>query len=391
MLGSKLEMSSIGTDTGESGSGTPGFANDDLVAAASTLAEVARTTAVESERNRRVSPELIELLRGSGVSGAGVPRSAGGRAIDPSVLLGLIETVSAGDGSAGWVTMIYLTSSVAGHYLDPAGVEEVFAEGPGSLTSGVLAPRGTAKRVEGGYIINGTWPFASGSVDASWLTVGAMVEGSGRLSFFLPRTEFEILDTWDVMGLRATASHDVTINDRFVPDSRVFDLAGPPQTKEPIARLPLLGLLAAGIGAVCLGIARAAIDEASELAGIKVPTGSKRRLIDRPAIQEDIGRAETMVAAARSYLMGLAAPDAAISIEDRARLRMAATFAVSMSREAVDLMYTAGGGSSLYSGSPLQRRFRDIHAATQHMMVAQPTWELGAKALLGIETDLSSL
>jgi alkylation response protein AidB-like acyl-CoA dehydrogenase len=80
-----------------------------------------------------------------------------------------------------------------------------------------------------------------------------------------------------------------------------------------------------------------------------------------------------------------------VSVEDRARLRMAATFAVSMSREAVDLMYTAGGGSSLYARSPLQRHFRDIHAATQHMMVAQPTWELSAKALLGIESDTSSL
>ena len=160
---------------------------------------------------------------------------------------------------------------------------------------------------------------------------------------------------------------------------------------EPIARIPIFGLLAAGIGAVCLGIARAAIDEAADLAGIKVPTGSKRRLIDRPAVQEAIARAETMVAAARCYLLALASPGPTVSIEDRARLRMAATFAVSASREAVDLMYTAAGGTSLYSRSPLQRHFRDLHAATQHMMVAQPTWELAAKALLGIESDTTSL
>ena len=348
-----------------------------------------------------MSLELLDVLREEGLGAATAPSSVGGRDIDPPALLGLIETVSRGDGSAGWVTMIYLTSSVAGHYLDPDGLAEVFADGPGLLTSGVLAPRGTATRVDGGYIVTGTWPFASGCMDASWISVGAMIDdpggGSGalphsaRLSFFLPRNEFGIVDTWDVMGLRATASHDVTVDNRFVPDSRVFDLSGPPRTQETIARFPVFGLLAAGIGAVTLGIARAAIDEASELAGVKVPTGSKRRLIDRPAVQEAIARAETMVAAARCYLHDLASPGASVSIVDRARLRMAATFAVSMSREAVDLMYTAAGGSSVYARSPLQRQFRDIHAATQHLMVAQPTWELGAKALLGIESDTSSL
>jgi indole-3-acetate monooxygenase len=370
------------------------------VAAASRLAEIARDTAAESERNRRVSPELLDVLRNEGLGGAAVPTAMGGRDIDPPDLLGLIETVSGGDGSAGWVAMIYLTTSVAGHYLDPDGLREVYSEGPGSLTSGVLAPRGTAKRVDGGYMVTGTWPFASGCADASWVSVGAMIDASGgagessqpeRLSFFLPRNEVGITDTWEVMGLRATASHDVTVDNRFVPDSRVFDLTGPPRTEEPIARIPVFGLLAAGIGAVTLGIARAAIDEASDLAGVKVPTGSKRRLIDRPAVQEAIARAETMVAAARCYLFALASPGPSVSIQDRARLRLAATFAVSESRDAVDLMYTAAGGSSPYSRSPLQRHFRDIHAATQHMMVAQPTWELGAKALLGIEADTSSL
>lgn len=359
--------------------------------AGARLAEVARDTAVQSEQNRRVSPELLAVLRAEGVGSAALPSEVGGTDLDPPTLLDLIETVSTGDGSAGWVTMIYLTSSVAGHYLDLPGLLEVFADGPGSLTSGVLAPRGTARRVEGGYIVAGTWPFASGCIDASWISLGAMVDESARLSFFLPLSEVGIVDTWDVMGLRATASHDVTVDNRFVPDSRVFDLTGASRTDEAIARFPVFGLLAAGIGAVSLGIARAAIDETADLAGAKVPTGSKRRLIDRPAVQEALARAETMIAAARSHLFALAQPGTSVSIADRARLRAAASFAVSMSKEAVDLMYAAAGGSSLYARSPLQRHFRDIHTATQHMMVAQPTWELSAKALLGIETDTSSL
>ena len=225
----------------------------ELNLAAARVAAVARDTAAESERNRRVSPEVLDHLRIDGLGGAAVPAAVGGREIDPSDLLGLIETVARGDGSAGWVTMIYATSSVAGHYLHPDGLDEVFAEGPASLTSGVLAPRGTAKRVDGGYMVKGTWPFASGSIDASWIALGAMADDASRLSFFLPRNEVEILDTWDVMGLRATASHDVAVDNRFVPDSRVFDLSGPSRTQEPIARFPVFGLLAAGIGAAVSG------------------------------------------------------------------------------------------------------------------------------------------
>ena len=384
-------MASINPESPANVPGKEAPEEDPTLAAATRLAEIARDSADVSEKNGRVDVAFLNCLREEGLGGPGIPLVAGGQRIDPAMLLRIIEIVAAGDGSAGWVTMIYATSSVAGHYLDSDGRDEVFADGPASLTSGVLAPRGTARRVAGGYEVSGSWPFASGCVDAGWIGLGAITEDSARLSFFFPHDEVEILDTWDVMGLRATASHDVLVDRRFVPERRVFDLTGQPRTRESIARIPIFGLLAAGIGAVCLGIARAAIDEAADLAGVKVPTGSKRRLIDRPAVQEAIGRAETVVAAARCYLLALASPGPTVSIEDRARLRMAATFAVSASREAVDLMYTAAGGTSLYSRSPLQRHFRDLHAATQHMMVAQPTWELATKALLGVESDTTSL
>lgn len=377
------------TDKSTSGKSSAGT---DLAGAASRLAEIARSSAAESEQNRRVSPELLDCLRSEGVGGIAVPSAAGGREGHRSV-----DSPRTHRNRGRWRRLRRLGHDdlrhlVGGRSLSrPGRSRRSIRQGPASLTSGVLAPRGTATRVDGGYLVKGTWPFASGSIDASWISVGAMIYDSARLSFFLPRDEVEILDTWDVMGLRATASHDVMVDNRFVPDRRVFDLASPSRTREPIARFPVFGLLAAGIGAVSLGIARAAIDEAAELAGAKVPAGSKRRLIDRPAVQEAIARAETLVGAARCYLLTLASPGPAVSLEDRARLRMAATFAVSASGEAVDLMYTIAGGSSLYSRSPLQRHFRDVHAATQHMMVAQPTWELAAKALLGLESDTSSL
>ncbi|HSL26606.1 MAG TPA: acyl-CoA dehydrogenase family protein [Acidimicrobiia bacterium] len=366
-----------------------------MASVALSLALLARETASDAEEKSQVADNFIAAFRQSGLPGVTLPVSAGGVVIDVPSILDAIRIVGSGDGSAGWVTMIYLVTAAAGHYLSPACLGEVFGRGGDALVCGVLAPRGTARRVPGGYRLSGRWPFASGCRHAAWISLGAMSEGGGVASFLLPIGDITIQETWDVMGLRASASHDVEALDCFVPEHRVFDLNAAANTNEPVGRFPIYGLLAAGIAAVCLGIAEAAIGEALDLAGAKVPTGSRRRLIDRPAVQEAIGRSKALVESGRTYLLDRArdvtesGPPPAL--EARARLRLAATLAVDSAREAVDLMYSAGGGSSLYSRSPLQRHFRDIHTATQHMMVAQPTWELAGKVLIGLEVDTSNL
>jgi alkylation response protein AidB-like acyl-CoA dehydrogenase len=321
-----------------------------------------------------------------------IPRSVGG--FEPEVLsiLETIRGIASADGSAGWVTMIYATSSVGAHYLTNEALAEVYAPGPDVLVAGVLAPRGTVSSSNSGMRLSGRWPFASGSVDADWISLGAL-DPEGRLvSIILPMGDVEVIDTWDVIGLRATASHDVAVTDCSISAHRVFDLTGRPVTTEAPARFPIYGLLAAGIGAVCLGIARSAIDQLVDLAGAKIPTGSKRRLADRAAVQEAVARAEAMVGAATLYLFDCAAVSSfPATSEERARLRAAATHAVDASRQTIDLMYGLAGGSAVYAGSPLQRHMRDIHTATQHMMVAQPTWELAGRVMLGMETDTSQL
>ncbi len=363
-----------------------------LDSAAPTLARLAAETAVEAEENRRVDPRFISLLRTTGMGSMAIPRSVGGSEPEVLSMLEAIRLVAVGDGSAGWVTMIYATSSVGAHYLTGEALAEVYGTGTGVLLAGVLAPRGNVQPASGGVSLTGRWPFASGSVDADWISLGALA-GDGRpTSLLLPMGEVEIIDTWDVIGLRASASHDVAVRDCFVPSHRIFDLTGAPMTSEAPARFPIYGLLAAGIGAVCLGIARSAIDQFADLAGAKTPTGSKRRLADRGAVQEAVARAESLVESAKLYLLDTAAgPSFPATLDDRARLRAAATHAVDSSRQAVDLMYGLGGGSSVYASSALQRLMRDIHTATQHMMVAQPTWELAGRVMLGMETDATQL
>ncbi|HEY7563653.1 MAG TPA: acyl-CoA dehydrogenase family protein [Acidimicrobiia bacterium] len=375
---------------------TAGTVVSQILDSADRLARIAGETATAAEAQRRVEPGFIKELTGSGLAAYSLPIAYGGHGGDVATLLEAVRRIGVADGSAAWVTMIYSTASLAAHYLDDAAVKKVFTSGPATISSGVLAPRGVAVRAGHEFVLSGRWPFASGCLDAEWISLGAMVddpEVPGRLlNFYLPMESVEIVDTWDVVGLRATGSHDVVVREQVVPPALAFDLTETPRTEDPIARFPIYGLLAACIGAVTLGIARAAVDVALELGGAKVPTGSRRRLVDRPAFQEAVARSEAELEAATRLLFGRAgAQTGRASIEDRARLRMAATYAVDSAAAVVDRMYRAAGGTSIYSGSPLQRQLRDVHTATQHMMVAQPTWELTGRVIAGIDTDISGL
>jgi len=173
---------------------------------------------------------------------------------------------------------------------------------------------------------------------------------------------------------------------------------GARRAQRPLYSFPPFGLLALSIAAVALGIARGALDDVAELASVKTPTMGTRTLAERPATQAQLAQAEAALRAARVLLY--AAVDAAweaaragsaIPLALRVDLRLAATHAVTTSAAAVDAAYSLGGGSVIYESSPLQRRFRDVHAATQHMLVGPSTWELAGRALLGLDVDDSQL
>lgn len=354
------------------------------------LSSLARETALDAERDRRVSPELIKLLRHHGLGVAAAPESVGGS--NPAIpdLLGVVKEVAQGDASAGWVTMIYMTSAAAAHWIPSAGLPEVFQKGSDTLLAGVVAPRGRATPTTSGFRLSGRWAFGSGAADADWIGLGAVIDQEPARTglFHVPRDLVTIIDTWDVVGLRASASHDVQVDAALVPERLVSYLDRPPHTTEAVARFPVYGLLAAGIAAVAIGLAESALAEGIELAGGKTPTGSKRRLADRPAVQEAVARAQAGLASAWHYLAHVASgAETTATLSEKVRLRLAATAAVEASRFAVDSIYTLAGGSAIYAGSPLQRYLRDIHTVSQHMMIAQPTWELTGRVLLGLDSD----
>jgi alkylation response protein AidB-like acyl-CoA dehydrogenase len=301
------------------------------------------------------------------------------------------------------------TAGMPAAYLPDDAAQEIFGD-PRSVVGGVFAPRGRAIVVDDGYLVSGRWPFSSGIDHCTWVTGGCIVEEDGsprllesgrpdvELALF-PREVVEVIDTWHVSGLQATGSHDIAVDGLTVPRGHATSvITGRPRADGPLYAFPPFGLLSLTIAGTALGIGRAAVDDLLDLAGAKTPTGSARTLAERPVTQTRIAQAEATLLSARAFLYeAIATAWAAaqgggeVSIEHRAALRLAATHATAASATAVDTAYDLGGGTSIYATSPLQKRFRDVHAATQHMLIGPSTWELTGRLMLGLPTDTAQL
>lgn len=371
-----------------------------VLAAARALAAEAAAAATETESRRRLPPGLVEAMSGAGVYRLLVPAAVGGLEEHPRVLVEAVEALAAGDGAAGWCAAIGATSGLLAAYLPEHAAREVYGASPRVVTGGAFAPKGRAVAVDGGFRVSGRWPFASGCQDCDWLMGGCVVEDDGSVRMMLaPAGQVRVHDTWNVVGLRGTGSHDIEFDDVHVPAEHSASLfSGRPVQPGPLYAFPLFGLLAVAIGAVCLGIARGALDDLTEMAAGKTPTGGRRTLAERPSTQVEVARGAAAVRAARALLLETvdeawtaAVGSGEVPVDRRAALRMAATHAATVGAEVTGAVYGLGGGSAVYETSALPRRFRDVNVATHHMLVAPATWELTGRILLGQVTDTTQL
>jgi indole-3-acetate monooxygenase len=365
-----------------------------LLESARALRPLILQHAGEAERQSRYPQPFIDAMRDAGVYRALVPSELGGGETPPPELLASLEEMARADASAGWLAMIGSTSGLASAYIDPTIARELFQ--PETTAAGVVAPRGTGKRVDGGLVLNGRWPFASGCQHSAFIGLSCLIEGDEPPTIYhalVPMGDVEVLETWDVSGLRATGSHDIVARDVFVPEGHGFTFF-PEQRSRHEGRLyhfTLRGLLAAVVAAVALGTARGALDDIRELATAKTPTGRQKTLSEAATTQVDYATAEGRLRSGRAFLFEITEElwDACrrgerVSLEQKTLMRLAATAAVDGAVAATDAAYTLGGGTSIYATSPLQRRFRDIHAITQHIMVAKVSYEAAGRALLGL-------
>jgi len=379
------------------------------LAAAQSLHPMLRERSDEIERARRLPADIARQFAQAGFFRMAVPRSVGGLELEPSAIMRTIESVAQADASAGWNVMVGSTSGMSAAYLAPAAAREIYGN-PLVITGGSNTPTGRAE-VEGDtFVLSGRWPWVSGCNNCDWLKgISVIYEGGkprllangspdARMMVF-PAAQAKLLDNWHWQVTGLSGSGDMEVSSIRVPEGFSYSLVGGnPHETGPLYAFPPFGLLAMGIAAVALGNARAAIDDLVDLAGAKKPQGSRRTLAERAAAQSELARSEATLRSARAFYYE-AIGDAwhkaqagdPIGIEDRALLRLAATHATRSSADVVRAMYELGGGTVVYSAHPLQRRFRDAYAATQHMMIAPPSWELAGRVLMGLPTDASML
>ena len=366
-----------------------------------TLSPAIVARSEEIERGRRVPADLVEELRAAGCFRALVPRSHGGGELDLPGDMRVLEELARADGSVGWTVMIGSLAPVLLGKLPLATFDAVYADGPDVILAGTVKPSGVATPVDGGFRVTGRWSFASGCQHSDWVIAHCMVD-DGRQPpirmMVLPPADVEIKDTWSVSGLCGTGSHDFVVHDAFVPDERSFVLWDEPCLDVPLLRIPELSLSSLRIGVVAVGIAAGALGEVTALATEKVPLFSDGTLASNPLFQYQLADADAQLRAARAVLyadaeMAWTAAVAGMPFtpEHRAQIRGTATWVAKTATSVVDTAYTAGGGSSIYATSPLQRRLRDTHALAQHFAVKLDTFTKAGAVLAGQDVDLMFL
>jgi indole-3-acetate monooxygenase len=364
------------------------------------LAPKITARAAEIEAARRLPADLIRDLTAAGCVRMLVPRSHGGNGFDLAGAMSVCEELSRADASVAWTTMNLAGGWINLGTLPRATFDALYAEGPDAIIGGVFAPSGTAVPAGGGYRVSGRWAFASGCQDCQWLFANCMENQAGdprlRTILFSP-DQMKIEDTWSVSGLCGTGSHHLNADDVFVPAERTcLPFADPPCLDEPLLRMPMPPVFAFGVASVAVGIAQGALEDILALSARKVPLLAHSSLATNPLFQNQLGAADAKLRAARGLLYadaaaawGTAVAGAEFTPEHRARMRSAITWAATTAASVVDMAYHAGGGSSIYSASSLQRRFRDVHAITQHFLVKLDTLTTAGAVLAGAEADLS--
>lgn len=381
----------------------------EALTAARALAPLIAARAADTEAQRRLPADLARQIAEAGLFRMLVPQSLGGGETDPQTLFATLETLGEADAATGWCVMIASTTALISAWLPEAHARAIFGD-PLAITGGVFAPMGKAVVRGGDYVVSGRWAWASGSANCQWLLGGAVILDDGRPRLLpngtpdhrmmvFPRAAVELIDTWDAMGMRGTGSGDMAVKDLAVPQDRsVSFMTDRPRETGPLYRFAPFALLALGIAAVASGNAKGAMADLAALATAKTGGGASRSLAERGTVQAAFAEAEAQLGSARAQVeLLLSRAWAAVTrgdpltIPDRARLRLAATHLVRTSAQVTARMHELAGGTSVYASHPLQRRFRDAHVATQHMMVGPATLELAGRALLGLEVDATTL
>jgi len=376
-----------------------------LVERARALKPLIARDADEIERTRRLTPAVTSALVENGLYRALLPQSFGGAEAPLEIFMQMQEEIAKADASTAWCLGQCSVCAMTAAYLEADAGNEIFNTPPGILAWGAIAHE--VKAVGGGYIANARWDFASGMRQASWLgahvrIVGAdgtprrKADGSPEIRTILfPATSATMHDVWDVIGLKGTGTDSYSVENLFIPEkfAALRDDPNAVREKGPLYKLTTNAVFGMGFGATSLGVARATLDAAIELARTKEPQGLAA-MRENNAVQGMIGRSEATLRAARAYLYATAAEvwrdlerGDRLTEAHRIALRIATTWTIHQSAAVVDTAYHMAGATAVFAANPFERRFRDMHAIAQQIQARDTHYEDAGRAILA--ADLS--
>jgi alkylation response protein AidB-like acyl-CoA dehydrogenase len=378
---------------------------DEIVERAQALAPMLDAAAPRMEREGQLAAEVVAALYEGGFYRLVLPRSLGGAELAPADFVRVIEAIAIGDASTAWCVGQAGGCATAAAYLEPSVARDVFGPREAVVAWGPPHRSGRARQVDGGYVLNGTWQFASGSRHATWLGAhaarvggdGKVIPGAGPMdvpTLLFPRASATITDTWQVVGLKATGSDTYAVKDLFVPSSHVLrrDDAATRREAGPLYRFTNFQLYGAAFAGVALGIARSVQDAFIALAREKTPFLATAVLRDSAEIQQLVAVCEVRLRAARLFLLDTlraAYDDVArggdLSLDRRAAMRMGSTWATHQARDVVEACYRAAGASAIFEANRFERRFRDMNAVAQQAQARPTQLEAAGRVLLGFE------
>jgi len=368
------------------------------------LAPIIREHADRAERDAQMPREVIDAFHDAGLFRILLPRAMGGGELTIPDSLRLCEEVSRIDGSAGWNLAICSGGPLFGHNLSRAAFEKIYGD-PRGVSAGSLNPATTrVVAANGGWRFSGKATYASASAHATYLMAAGMVLRDGapqmvdgfpvmRAGLF-PIKEAKVLNTWSTAGMRGTGSNDCVFEEVVVPDDFTFDWlnAKSPWQRGPFANIPLQLQFVGGLVSVVLGTARHALDALNEIAQAKVPAATRATLRERPIAQIQFAQAEGLLHAARAYFYSCndeiwrkGEAGESFTIEDRAHARLAVVTAAKLAVQAVDLVADAAGMNSAQTSCPIERCWRDVHTATQHVLMNTSRFEVVGRVLFGLD------
>jgi alkylation response protein AidB-like acyl-CoA dehydrogenase len=371
-----------------------------LVERARALQPLIASEADEIERSRRLTPNVTAALVENELYRALLPRTYGGHEVPLEIFMQMQEEIAKADASTAWCLGQCAVCAMTAAYLEPDAANEIFNTPPGILAWGAINHE--VKVVPGGYLANARWEFASGSRQASWLgshvrdiepdgTPRKKKDGSPEIRTILfPITSATMYDVWDVIGLKGTGTDAYSVENLFIPE-KFAALRDDPNAvieKGPLYKLTTNAVFSMGFAATSLGVARATLNAATDLARSKIPQGLSA-MRENNAVQGQIGRTEASLRAARAYLYSTAAEvwrdlerGEPVTEAHRIAIRIAATWTIHQSAAVVDTAYHMSGATAVFAKNPFERRFRDMHAIAQQIQARDTHYEDAGKAIL---------